>query len=158
MSDRMTLEEYHEMNRTGKLPKRLRQKTRMEVIADVAAQDPALAEQAAEVGKKRNKYGAIKVEDDGIKFDSKKEHRRYLELKAFEAAKAISDLEVHPSYPLEVNGVRISVYTPDFRYRDIDTGNLVIEDVKGGNSTKTRAYVMRRKLMKAIYDIDVQEV
>lgn len=155
--DEMTIAEYHEWQDTGKLPKRLRGATRMETLTTIADAEPSLVEAAADA-MNRNKYGAIKTEVDGVTFDSKKEARRYTELKAFEAAGAISDLVLQPRFLFEHNGVRISSYKPDFQYVDTDTGETIIEDVKGGKATRTQAYVMRRKMMKAFHGIDVREV
>ncbi len=104
-----------------------------------------------------NKYGAKKIVIDNIAFDSLAEGRRYQELKLLLASREITALDIHPCYPLTVNGVAVSRYTPDFRYRERD-GALVVEDVKGGKATKTRDYVMRKKLMLALYDITVVEV
>lgn len=47
MTDTMTLEEFHEYNATGRLPKRLRQPTRSSVLASVGNRDPELATKAA---------------------------------------------------------------------------------------------------------------
>lgn len=104
-----------------------------------------------------SKYGNKKVTEDGYTFDSKAEYRRYKDLKLMRDAGSITALEVHPRYPLEVNGVMVSRYTPDFRYREKD-GTLMVEDVKGGQATKTEAYRLRKKLMLALYDITVHEI
>ena len=117
------------------------------------------AEYVAQVaGTKPRKYRSEPVVIDGIAFDSKLEGRRYAELKLMLEAGLIADLEVHPpAYRLEVNGVLITKYTPDFRYVDVKTGRTVVEDTKS-SATKTRAYVMRRKLVKAILGIEIREV
>ena len=102
--------------------------------------------------KKRNKYGAKKVEIDGHVFDSKKEGNRYLELKLQQHAGFIMNLELHPKFILQEGfrhkGKSISSikFTPDFRYKRKD-GELVVEDVKGGKATKTEAYSIRRRLL-----------
>ena len=44
------------------------------------------------------KYRNIKTEIDGIKFDSKKEAKRYSELKMLESASAINQLELQPQF------------------------------------------------------------
>lgn len=107
--------------------------------------------QAGKGSKFRNQF----VEEDGITFRSKAEHRRYQVLKLRIAAGEIADLEIQPRYPLIVNGLKITTYVADYRYRDLRTGELVVEDVKGA---VTLLYTMKRKLMKAIHGIDVQEV
>lgn len=47
MTDTMTIEEYHEYNRTGRMPERFAKPTRSGVLAKVAEQDPELARAAA---------------------------------------------------------------------------------------------------------------
>lgn len=99
---------------------------------------------------------AEKAHVDGYKLDSKAEARRYGHLRLLEKAGRISDLEVHPYYDLVVNGMKVSRYTVDFRYRD-EHGRLVVEDVKGGvNSDPHMRYVkLKIRLVKAIYGHDV---
>ena len=50
---------------------------------------------------KRNKYNAIKVKDDGMTFDSKREHARYLYNKQRLKDGEISDLEI-PCLPVDI--------------------------------------------------------
>ncbi len=108
--------------------------------------------------KRPTKYRAIKGEIDGYRFDSQAEGRRYLALRDRLQRGEIRDLEPHPpAYRLDVNGVLVSRYTPDFRYVVIETGETVVEDVKS-NPTRTRDYVMRRKLMRALHGIEITEV
>ena len=101
----------------------------------------------------RNKYGAKKVELDGIRFDSKREAARYVDLKLMERAGHIARLTVHPVLPLAVNGVKIGKYTPDFRYEE--GPEIHFEDVKG---VMTRDAALRIKLAEAIYGITVEIV
>ena len=101
--------------------------------------------------KKRNKYGARRVEIGGYKFDSIAEGERYKHLKAID----VEALEPHPKYDLHANGVKIGTYTPDFQYR-VD-GELVVEDVKG-KATLTPLYRWKKKHMLAEYDVEVHEV
>lgn len=100
----------------------------------------------------RNKYRAIKTIVDGIKFDSKKEARRYQELKLMEKSGSITNLELQPRYDLKVNLVKCGFYKADFRY--FENGKEVVEDVKG---MKTPAYNLKKKLIKAIYGIEILE-
>ena len=46
------------------------------------------------------KYRNVLCEADGLKFKSKLERQRYLDLKALEHAKIISDLQVHPKFAI----------------------------------------------------------
>lgn len=104
---------------------------------------------------KRSKYGNKKCEEDGYVFDSAKELRRYRELKILQRTKAISALRVHPVIPLRVGGVVVCEYEPDFDYNCGD--DMVIEDVKS-KPTKTPVYVIKRKLLFAIYGVEVKEI
>lgn len=99
-----------------------------------------------------SKYHNRRTLLDGHLFDSAKEARRYQELKLNEQAGQISNLRLQVSYPLDVNRVRICQYRADFVY--LENGKEVVEDAKG---MKTQVYVMKRKLMKALYGITILE-
>jgi hypothetical protein len=104
----------------------------------------------------RNKYHAETVTVDGITFRSKIEARRYRDLRLRECAGEISGLEYEPeSYPLVVNGVKVTSYRPDFRY--VDDGVLIVEDVKSTATARARDWPIRKKLMLAIHGITVRE-
>ena len=64
----------------------------------------------------RNKYKAVKTTIDGITFDSKREAKRYTELKILEKAGYITHLELQPEYPITINGIKLCKYIADFRY------------------------------------------
>lgn len=102
-----------------------------------------------------NKYHARATTVNGLRFASQKEADRYQELRLLEQAGAILGLAVHPSWELIVNGVKIGKYTSDFAYTDRATGAPVVEDTKG---VRTRDYVLRKKLMLALYEIEIVEV
>ena len=68
----------------------------------------------------RNKYNAKRQLYKGIRFDSKKELNRYLILEQMQMKNYISELEIHPVYPLLVNGIKIGRYTADFKYKNKD--------------------------------------
>jgi len=109
-----------------------------------------------------NKYGARGVREDGHYFDSRAEHRRYLQLKLLEQGGAISNLEVHPTfdiiYPMpDGTAKKISTYEGDFRYRDNEANCTVLEDVKR-DATRTRLYRLKRQLVEAQYGIQIREV
>lgn len=104
---------------------------------------------------KPNKYRAVKSEADGIWFASKKERDRYLQLKILERVGEIGNLTLQPAFPLIVNDVKVATYKGDFGYRDFRTDCEIVEDAKG---FKTPAYRLKKKLMKAIYGIEVREV
>ena len=99
---------------------------------------------------KRSKYNARKTVVDGITFDSKKEARRYEELKLQEKVEVISHLQLQPKFRLldgfKYNGetIRPINYFADFSYIDAE-GNEVVEDVKS-KATKTPVYSIKKKL------------
>jgi hypothetical protein len=109
----------------------------------------------AEAVKKPSKYGNKKIVIDGITFDSKKEGRRYEYLKHLQTSGAIQDLRCHHQIALIVKGIEICRYEMDFDYAIVDSGDHVIEDVKGH---KTAVYQLKKKLLKAIYGIDISEI
>lgn len=113
-----------------------------------------------------NKSGKIphqRIIANGIEFDSKAEHDRYLELLIMERAGMISQLECHPVYELiptqKVPGrrtLRGHRYTADFRY--IRDGETIVEDVKSVRTREERDYIINRKLMWMLLGIYVEEV
>lgn len=100
---------------------------------------------------------------NGIEFDSKAEHDRYLELLVMERAGVIEKLECHPRYEIIPaqkipgrRGFQAAHYTADFRYfRD---GVEHVEDVKSTYTREAQDYVLRRKLMYLVHGIYVEEV
>lgn len=121
-----------------------------------------------------SKYHSVKCTVDGIKFDSRREARRYKELSLMERAGAISELRRQVKFVLVPaqyetierygeNGKRLKdthklaereiSYVADFVY--IEGNSTVIEDSKG---VKTKEYILKRKLMLYILGIKVKEV
>jgi len=98
------------------------------------------------------KYNAKKTVVDGITFDSKKEARRYSELKLLEKCGEIHSLELQPRFDLIVNGAKCGYYKADFRYTE--KSKEIVEDCKG---FKTPVYRLKKKLVKAIYGVDILE-
>lgn len=117
------------------------------------------------------KYGSRKAEVDGLVFDSRREARRYMELRALERAGRISGLELQrtfelvpsqrgPSTKTKTGRERLGkvlerpvTYKADFCY--VEDGRLVVEDVKG---MRTKDYVIKRKLMLWIHGIRIKEI
>lgn len=106
-----------------------------------------------------NKYHAKKIVIDGIEFDSRREANRYAELMVMQRAGLISDLQRQEEFVLipKHGKERAAKYHADFSYIDTATGNKVVEDVKS-RATKTKDYILRRKLMNWRFDIEIQEV
>ena len=63
-----------------------------------------------------NKYHAKKQYYKGMRFDSKKEFQRYLILEKMEKQRMIFNLEIHPQFPLIVNGKSKKYSKNEFRY------------------------------------------
>lgn len=128
-----------------------------------------------------NKYHNIPTKTaDGIVHDSRKEARRWCELKLLEKAGKITDLQRQVPYCLipsqyeEIDKgevyqrgtlkgfpktkkvcVEQSVYyIADFAYID-ENGATVVEDTKG---KKTKDYIIKRKLMLYVHGIKINEI
>jgi len=109
--------------------------------------------------KKVRKYRNKKCEADGIKFDSKKERDRYIYLKILLKQGEIGLLELQkPFLLIEANETeRKCEYWADFCYIIVKTGEYVVEDVKSEITRKLPTYIMKRKLMKAKFNIEIKE-
>ena len=101
------------------------------------------------------KYKSIPEVVDGIRFASKKEARRYRELKILEKCGDIAHLETQPRFVIMIGKDKICTYVADFRYFNSKTQVTVIEDVKG---IQTPVYKLKKKLVKALYDINIIEI
>lgn len=126
-----------------------------------------------------NKYYNIKTKTtDGLVFDSYKEARRWEQLLLLQKAGEITELRRQVSYELIPaqyetyerysesgkrlkDGVRLverkAEYVADFVYHDVKTGELIVEDTKSP-ATKTKEYILKRKLMRLIHGIKIREV
>lgn len=123
---------------------------------------------------KPSKYRNVKVTIDGLTFDSKREAKRFTELKALERAGEIDGLRVQPSFPIfvhrlghqvyigtEQERIRCGEYIADFRYWRVRAGGInepageVVEDVKG---VRTDVYRLKKKLVEGIYGITIREI
>lgn len=124
----------------------------------------------------KSKYRNRKVSVDGITFDSRKEARRYQELKLLLLAGEIIGLQMQVPFELvpaqfEETGEVYSkgprkgqpkqgkcieksvVYIADFVYWQ--DGKRIVEDTKG---VRTTDYIIKRKLMLHKYGIRIREV
>ena len=112
---------------------------------------------------------------DGTVFDSRKEARRYQELKVYERRGLISNLQRQVEFELipnqyevverysEKTGKRLKdetrlverkvCYVADFVYAE--DGTQIVEDTKG---FKTTEYIIKRKIMLHKYGIRIKEV
>lgn len=123
-----------------------------------------------------NKYHNKKITIDGVTFDSKKEARRFQELKILEKAGQISKLERQVKFTLipaqrepDTIGARGGrkpgklierecAYFADFAYIEKQENGekvVVVEDTKG---MKTPEYIIKRKLMLYRFGIRIREI
>lgn len=140
------------------------------------AQQQAMAQLRSEEERKKsraaqNKYHNEKTDSLGIRFDSKKEARRYEALLLRLKVGEIRDLRLQRDFTLqeayttaEGKRVRAIRYRADFCYDELYPDaktpagwRTVVEDVKS-RATRTREYIIKRKLMLEKYNIEIQEV
>lgn len=132
MSLRVTDDEYKSLRaRTGKAP---------------SAEEQPMTQ-------KPSKYHNRKVTIGEETFDSKAEAARWVELGLMQQAGLITDLRRQVPYSIDINGYHICKYIADFGY--MDGGRYVVEDVKG---VATPIYKLKKKLLHALYDVQVKEV
>lgn len=108
------------------------------------------------------KYGNQRVTDEqGLKFDSKAEHRHWLHLVALAKAGKIMGLrrqvpfELAPAVVIQGRKKRALRYVADFSYVDCETGEQVVEDVKGA---VTDVWRIKQHLMMSVHGIEVKEI
>ena len=135
---------------------------------------PSQADAPTGGGRKYHNKPTERVTASGavLHFDSQKEARRYDELSALERAGEIRELRMQVDFTLqeaytdgEGRRVRAIRYRADFTYVRVKEtigeytfrDQLVVEDVKS-RATRTKEYIMKRKLMKERFNIDIQEV
>jgi hypothetical protein len=100
--------------------------------------------------KKESKYHAVHVEIDNIKFASKKEGRRYEELKAL---KHLGDVKFFlRQTPFHLPGK--TKYLLDFMVF-WKNGNVTFEDTKG---MRTQMYKLKKRQVEEIYPIKILEI
>ena len=109
-----------------------------------------------------SKYNSRKTTVDVIVFDSRKEAKRYTELKKLEEMGSIRDLslqvqfELIPSFEIVIDGKkrkrRPITYVADFVYYRDD--EKVIEDVKG---LRTPVYKIKKKLFEYKFKTTIKE-
>ena len=108
-------------------------------------------------------------------FASKAEAKRFEELRLLERYGKIKDLRTQMNFPCYVNDVLVTTYRADFVY--IQDGVEIVEDVKPATRDqvkvdkrgkvqtvsrdklgKTDLFEIKRKLVKAVYDVEIQIV
>ena len=139
-----------------------------QILKKLAMQEAQKEELEAQEKRKKQKYHntpTARNAEDGteIKFDSLKEARRYDELMLMLKAGQISDLRLQHSFTLiegytTPDGKRVKPerYVADFTYWC--GKEFVVEDIKGGNSTKTKVYEVKKKQMLDKFGITITEI
>ena len=128
---------------------------------------------------KGGKYNAKKVKVGDIEFDSRKEANRFAELQLLLEQGKIKDLQRQKEFLLiptqrepDIIGKRGGVkkgkvieqsvkYIADFVYIDVETGETIVEDVKGFRdkaSAGIAKYIIKRKMMLYFYGIRIKEI
>lgn len=124
----------------------------------------------------RSKYGNKKVEKDGILFDSKKEAVYYLHLKSRQILGEIKDLKMQVPFQLlpaiyEEETIHLKTkdkvvkkcvqkavhYVADFVYTDTKSKAMEVVDVKSEATRKDKAYILKKKMMRALLGIEILE-
>jgi hypothetical protein len=137
---------------------------------DVSASDIARMQRKAPQGAKRSKFGNVKVQAGGHSWDSKKEYEHWLSLQARAKAGEITDLDRQVRFELVVPdrvsvlapnverlNLVVGVYLADFVFTD-HAGVRHVQDVKGGNATKTALYRWKVKHLELQDGITVEEI
>lgn len=125
---------------------------------------PRLSSVPSSKSEKPRKYKNVPTVVNGITFDSKREAHRYRQLLILQDGGAITELEIQPKFPLEIDGKPVLIrskgypngrrasYTADFRYRD-ELGEIRVEDTKGYDTPASR---LRRAVVECIYSIRIE--
>ena len=104
--------------------------------------------------RRRNKYGNNKVEVDGKKFDSQHEANVYMELMLRVRAGELRTVCRQVKFDLP-GGI---VYVADFVTILPDMRVEAVIDAKSEATRQNRVYINKRKQMKAVWGIEIQEV
>jgi len=104
------------------------------------------------IGVKKSKYRNVKTVVNGISFDSRKEAAWYAKYDLLQRA-GILTFEMQVKYDLIVNGIKIGFYKADFVLKYPD-GKIEVVDIKG---VKTSTYALKKRMIKAIYGIEIIE-
>lgn len=115
-----------------------------------------IAGEARPTPKRKSKYGNKRVKFDGVWFDSQHELNRWLQLKMLVRGRKIDQLERQVDYAL--GGDPEIIYRADFRYRDLATGQVVVEDAKSEATAREKSYRLKKRLMRTVHNIEIREV
>lgn len=102
----------------------------------------------------QNKYKNKKCTYDKIEFASIKERNFFIYLKQLEEKGTIRDLKLQVKFPVVVNKKRICSYVSDFTYYD-EFGYHVV-DVKSPITAKNPVFRLKKKLVEALYNFEIE--
>lgn len=110
------------------------------------------------------KFLNVKVEADGLRFDSKKERDRWMQLQEMERAGLISDLRRQVAFELapavRFEGERKK--KPAIRYFAdavyVEAGRTVIEDTKSKITREDAVYRLKKHLMLSVLNLEIREI
>ena len=109
--------------------------------------------------KNKNRFSVAPIADrtmDGVVFASKKELKRYAELRLLQRAGEVQDLELQPEFRVSINGQHYCTYTADFAYTE--KGERVVEELKSTGTAKDAAYRLRKKAAELFYGIKIRVI
>lgn len=108
-------------------------------------------------GQRTGKYNNVRTAHNGRMFASKKEanHAATLDAmtRATDPSQKVKSVVYQYRIPIVVNGVKIAHYVADF-YVMFSDGHKEIHETKG---FKTREYILKKKLVEAIYGEKILE-
>lgn len=112
------------------------------------------------VKSKKSKYKNVKVEFDGMTFDSKRELEYYKRLLLLKRSGEVTKIDRQVvfeinAYPIDGRSCQsLCKYVADFVITKSD-GSAEVIDVKG---VRTPVYKLKKKLLKLLYEIEIIEV
>ncbi len=105
--------------------------------------------------KRRSKYGEEKCLVRGEVLASKHEGQRYRDLMLLQAAGEIYGLERQVEFPCVVEGKKICSWYADFVYNEGQ--EMIVEDAKSEATRKDKTYRLKKKLVEALYHVEIKE-
>ena len=155
MATRFTQEHLDRLQRGERRPgtERFSPAEGRRLLSGLPASNPAPEHQGS-------KHRNVPTNYNGHHYDSKAEanYARGLDFK--QLGGLVTSWEPHVKFELRVNDVLIGTYELDFRVHYAD-GHVEHIDVKGQRSTSSvpyKLFLLKKRLMKAIFGIDVLEV
>ncbi len=130
----------------------------MRTVDNFKMTEKMTVEEFNKLSKKKPKYNNQKVWYDNHFYDSKKEAGYAMLLDSLKKAKKASDrvtyYERQIPFEMVINKIKVCTYIADFKVFYAD-GRVEVVDVKG---MKTQIYKLKKKLLKAVKNIDIIEI